>query len=74
MKFIMAEIRSIQMSKEEKSETWQKTNIKRNDIKKMLLNTKKLAKMYHEMLESEKSGWEKLLKAQTEKEEKGSNG
>ena len=47
---------------------------KRNDIKKMLLNTKKLAKMYHEMLESKKSGWEKLLKAQTEKEEKGSNG
>ena len=48
---------------------WKETEIKRNDINKLLDNTKKLAVMYSELLKTKREGWEKMLEAQLEKDE-----
>ena len=48
---------------------WKETEIKRNDINKLLDNTKKLAVMYSELLKTKREGWEKMLEVQLKKDE-----
>ena len=56
------------------AQEWKETEIKRNDINKLLENTKKLATMYSELLKVKRKGWENILEKQqnAEKEESGS--
>ena len=48
---------------------WKETEIKRNDIKSLLDNTKKLASMYSDLLKIKREGWENILEAQLKREE-----
>tara|TARA_Y100001949_G_scaffold146457_1_gene130033 strand:- start:2136 stop:2315 length:180 start_codon:yes stop_codon:yes gene_type:complete len=55
---------------------FKEAEIRRDDIKKLLENTKKLAGMYSELLKVKREGWENVLKskirkAQKEKEQNG---
>ena len=56
------------------AQEWKETEIKRNDITRLLDNTKKLATMYSELLKVKRKGWEYILEKQqnAEKEESGS--
>ena len=47
---------------------WKETEIKRNDIIKLLDNTKKLANMYSEVMKTKREGWERILKAKLRRE------
>ena len=49
---------------------WAEAEIKRNDIKSLLDNTKKLIEMYSELLKVKREGWENILKAKIREEEK----
>ena len=49
---------------------WKEAELRRDDIKKLLENTKKLAEMYSEVLNLKKSGWENVLRARAKREEK----
>ena len=49
---------------------WKEAEIRRDDIKKLLENTKKLAEMYSDIMGVKKQGWENVLKARVKKEEK----
>ena len=60
MKFIMEEQRNINMAHPEGE--WAEAEIRRDDIKKLLENTKKLAEMYSDLLSVKKEGWENVLK------------
>ena len=40
------------------AQEWKETEIKRNDINKLLENTKKLATMYSDLLKTKREGWE----------------
>ena len=51
------------------AQEWKETEIKRNDIHKLLENTKKLAVMYSELLKTKREGWEKVLDTQMKKDE-----
>ena len=51
------------------AQEWKETEIKRNDINKLLENTKKLATMYSDLLKTKREGWEKLLEVQLKKDE-----
>ncbi len=48
---------------------WAEAEIKRNDIKSLLDNTKKLASMYSDLLKVKREGWENILEAQLKREE-----
>ncbi len=48
---------------------WAEAEIKRNDIERLLNNTKKLAGMYSDLLQVKREGWENILKAQLKREE-----
>ena len=48
---------------------WAEAEIKRNDIERLLNNTKKLAGMYSDILQIKREGWENILKAQLKREE-----
>jgi len=48
---------------------WAEAEIKRNDIKSLLDNTKKLASMYTDLLKVKREGWENILEAQLKREE-----
>ena len=50
---------------------WAEAEIKRNDIKSLLDNTKKLASMYSDLLKVKREGWENILEAQLKREEQG---
>ena len=50
------------------AEEWKETEIKRNDIIKLLDNTKKLANMYSEVMKTKREGWERILKAKMRRE------
>jgi hypothetical protein len=50
---------------------WAEAEIKRNDIKSLLDNTKKLASMYTDLLKVKREGWENILEAQLKREEQG---
>ena len=60
----------------EQEHKWKEAELRRDDIKKLLENTKKLAGMYSELLKVKREGWENVLKskirkAQKEKEQNG---
>jgi hypothetical protein len=49
---------------------WKESEIRRDDIKKLLENTKKLAEMYTDLLQVKREGWENVLKARVKRAEK----
>jgi hypothetical protein len=50
---------------------WKEAEIRRDDIKKLLENTKQLAEMYSEIIGIKKAGWENVLRSREKKAEKG---
>ena len=48
---------------------WKEAEIGRDDIKRLLNNTKKLASMYSDLLKVKREGWENILEAQLKREE-----
>ena len=54
----------------EQEHKWKEAELRIDDIKKLLENTKKLAEMYSEVLNLKKSGWENVLRARAKREEK----
>jgi len=56
---------------------WKEAEIRRDDIKQLLENTKKLADMYSDLLQVKKEGWENVLKGnirRAEREKEKQNG
>ncbi len=49
---------------------WKEAELRRDDIKKLLENTKQLAGMYSEIIGIKRAGWENVLKAKVRKAEK----
>ena len=60
----------------EQEPRWKETELRREDIKKLLENTKNLAAMYTDVLKIKRTGWERVLKAQAKraKREQEKNG
>ena len=68
MKFIVEEIRSINMA--HPTGKWAEAEIRRDDIKDLMSKTKQLATMYSDLLKIKREGWENVLKAQLKKDAK----
>ena len=49
---------------------WKEAELRRDDIKKLLENTKNLAEMYSEIIGIKKAGWENVLRAREKRAEK----
>ena len=49
---------------------WKEAELRRDDIKKLLENTKQLAGMYSEIIGIKKQAWENVLRAKIKKAEK----
>ena len=49
---------------------WKEAEIRRDDIQKLLENTKQLAEMYSEIIGIKKTGWENVLRSREKKAEK----
>ena len=49
---------------------WKEAELRRDDIKKLLENTKQLAGMYAEIMEVKRNSWENVLRAKIKKAEK----
>jgi len=49
---------------------WKEAELRRDDIKKLLENTKQLAEMYSEIIGIKKAGWENVLRAKEKRAEK----
>ena len=60
----------------EQEHNWKEAELRRDDIKKLLENTKKLAEMYTDVLKIKREGWERVLagKANRAKKEQEKNG
>ena len=60
----------------EQENKWKEAELRRDDIKKLLENTKKLAEMYTDVLKIKREGWERVLagKANRAKKEQEKNG
>ena len=54
----------------EEEPRWKEAEIRRDDIKKLLENTRKLAGMYSDLLQIKKAGWENVLKGRAKRSEK----
>ena len=54
----------------EEENKWKEAEIRRDDIKKLLENTKKLAEIYSEVISVKRTGWENVLKAKVKRAEK----
>ena len=54
----------------EEENKWKEAEIRRDDIKKLLENTKKLAGIYSEVIGIKRQGWENVLKARVKRAEK----
>ena len=54
----------------EEESKWKEAEIRRDDIKALLENTKKLAGMYSDLLQIKREGWENVLRARRKKAEK----
>ncbi len=54
----------------EEESKWKEAEIRRDDIKALLENTKKLAGMYGDLLQIKREGWENVLRARAKKAEK----
>ena len=48
---------------------WKETEIRRDDLKSMMTNTKKLIEMYSELLKVKREGWENILETQLKRDE-----
>ena len=46
---------------------WKEAEIRRDDLKRLLENTKKLAQMYSDLMGVKKQGWENVLKSQAKR-------
>ena len=49
---------------------FKEAEIRRDDIKKLLENTKQLATLYSDLLKVKREGWENILKAQEKRKNK----
>jgi hypothetical protein len=49
---------------------WKEAELRRDDIKKLLENTKNLAEMYSEIIGIKKAGWENVLRSREKRAEK----
>ena len=49
---------------------WKEAELRRDDIKKLLENTKKLAEIYSDLIVVKREGWENVLKAKAKRAEK----
>ena len=54
----------------EQEHKWKEAELRRDDIKKLLENTKKLAEMYTDILKIKRTGWENVLRAKAKRAEK----
>ena len=54
----------------EQENRWKQAELRRDDIKKLLENTKKLAEMYTDVLKIKREGWEGVLAGQAKKAKK----
>ena len=54
----------------EEENNWKEAELRRDDIKKLLENTKKLAEIYSEVINVKRTGWENVLKAKVKRAEK----
>ena len=54
----------------EEENKWKEAELRRDDIKKLLENTKQLAGMYAEIMEVKRNSWENVLRAKIKKAEK----
>lgn len=54
----------------EQEHKWKEAELRRDDIKKLLENTKKLAEMYTDVLKIKREGWERVLAGQAKKAKK----
>ena len=54
----------------EEENNFKEAELRRDDIKKLLENTKQLAGMYSEVIGIKRQGWENVLKAKIRKAEK----
>ena len=54
----------------EEENKWKEAELRRDDLKKLLENTKQLAGMYSEIMEVKRESWENVLKARIKKAEK----
>ena len=49
---------------------WAEAEIRRDDIKKLLENTKKLAEIYTDLMVVKREGWENVLRGKVKRAEK----
>ena len=54
----------------EEENNFKEAELRRDDIKKLLENTKQLAEMYSEIIGIKKAGWENVLRAKEKRAEK----
>tara|TARA_B100000809_G_scaffold149198_1_gene146688 strand:+ start:151 stop:336 length:186 start_codon:yes stop_codon:yes gene_type:complete len=54
----------------EEENNWKEAELRRDDIKKLLENTKHLAEMYSEIIGIKKAGWENVLRSREKRAEK----
>ena len=54
----------------EQENKWKEAELRRDDIKKLLENTKKLAELYTDVLKIKRTGWENVLRAKAKRAEK----
>ena len=54
----------------EEENNWKEAELRRDDIKKLLENTKNLAEMYSEIIGIKKAGWENVLRSREKRAEK----
>ena len=54
----------------EQENRWKQAELRRDDIKKILENTKKLAELYTDVLKIKRTGWENVLRAKAKRAEK----
>ena len=49
---------------------WKEAELRRDDIKQLLENNKKLAELYTDVLKIKRTGWENVLRAKAKRAEK----
>ena len=54
----------------EQEPRWKEAELRRDDIKQLLENTKKLAELYTDVLKIKRTGWENVLRAKAKRAEK----
>ena len=54
----------------EQENKWKEAELRRDDIKQLLENTKKLAELYTDVLKIKRTGWDNVLRAKAKRAEK----